>query len=218
MPQLFKRRVNLFSTLILLALAGVAIGGFAFGTVQKWSDWQTDVNVRVEQPVPFSHEHHVSGLGLDCRYCHTTVTRSASAGMPPTHTCMTCHSQIWTQSEMLEPVRESMRRGKPIEWNRVTRLPHFVYFDHSAHVNHGVGCTSCHGEIKDMPLTRKVRTFYMRDCLACHREPEKALRPLDEVFATEWKAPPDQLERGARFVDEYHIPKARLTDCYTCHR
>jgi hypothetical protein len=131
---------------------------------------------------------------------------------------MTCHSQIWQNAPMLQPVRDSFKNGTPLEWNRVTRIPHYVYFDHSIHVQKGIGCTSCHGDISRMPLTWKVRTFYMRDCLSCHRDPEKYIRPEEDVFNTDWKAPINQLELGALFVEKYHIPKQRLTDCMTCHR
>jgi len=184
----------------------------------KWTPWETEVNVPQEQPVPFSHQHHVSGLGIDCRFCHSTVTQAAYAGMPPTHTCMTCHSQIWTEAPVLKPVRDSLIQNKPLIWNQVYRVPKFVYFNHSIHVNKGIGCVSCHGPIDKMPITWKANPLYMRDCLACHRHPEEYIRPRSEVFNTHWKTPPNQLEFGAALVADYHIPKARLMDCYTCHR
>jgi hypothetical protein len=218
MSQIFKSHTNLVVRILLLAgLAGV-MGTFVFWTVWKWSDWETQVGTAQAQPVPFSHQHHVSGLGMDCRYCHTSVTRSAFAGLPPTHTCMTCHSQIWKDSPMLKPVRDSFAQGTQLRWNRVHRLPHYVYFNHQIHVNKGVGCTSCHGQIDQMPLTSKTQPFYMKDCLACHRDPAKKLRPLNEVFNQNWIAPKNQLEQGAKLVHEYQIPKKRLTDCVTCHR
>jgi hypothetical protein len=186
--------------------------------VYKWSAYETEVGVPLEQPVPFSHKHHVGELGLDCRYCHSTVETSASAGFPPTHTCMTCHSQIWQNAKMLEPVRESYRLGKPIEWNRAYRIPHYVYFNHSIHVNKGVGCTSCHGQVNEMPILWRDQTFFMRECLACHREPEKYLRPADQIFNLDWHAPDNQSLLGTKLVEQYHIPLTRLTDCYTCHR
>src|SRR5205085_5042760 len=133
------------------------------------------------QPVPFSHKHHVSGLGLDCRYCHTTVEVSQNAGIPPTHTCMTCHSQIWTNAELLAPVRQSLAENKPFRWTRVYTLPDYVYFDHSIHVAKGVGCTECHGEIGDMPLNRKATTLYVSWCLSCHRHPPPHLRLRDRL-------------------------------------
>ncbi len=129
----------------------------------------TRVNEAREQPVPFSHKHHAGELGIDCRYCHTSVEKSSFAGLPPTQTCMTCHSQIWTNAPMLEPVRASYRDDKSIAWTRVNALPDFVYFDHSIHVSKGIGCTTCHGQVAEMPLTWKANTLYMSWCLDCHR-------------------------------------------------
>lgn len=182
--------------------------------IWKFSDWETGTGVPLKQPVPFSHKHHVGELGIDCRYCHTTVEKSASAGIPPMHTCMSCHSQIWTNAAMLKPVRDSIEQGKPVIWNRVTRLPKYVYFDHSIHVSKGIGCVSCHGAVDEMPLMKKARTFLMRDCLSCHREPEKYIRPRDQVFNLHWSGSVD----GESLVREYRIPKQRLTECGTCHR
>src|SRR5262249_46164795 len=142
-----------------------------------------------EQPVPFSHRHHVGGIGLDCRYCHTTVEVSSFAGIPPTKTCMNCHSQIWTNSAMLEPVRESFRSGKSIEWNRVHHLAGFVYFDHSIHVKKGVGCVTCHGRVDQMPLTWQESSLQMEWCLGCHRNPERFVRPREQVFSMDWDWP-----------------------------
>src|SRR5437660_2869412 len=139
-------------------------------------------NVTREQPVQLSHKHHVGDDGIDCRYCHTSVEKSAFAGVPPTETCMTCHSQIWTESPLLAPVRESYRTGRPIQWQRVHDLPDFVYFNHSIHIKKGIGCVSCHGRIDEMPITRKHQTLSMRWCLSCHRSPEKNMRPHEKVF------------------------------------
>ncbi len=198
MRQLFKRRNNAIARLSLIFIfIGLPFGSLAFWTALKWSSWQTEVNVTYEQPVPFSHRHHVAGLGIDCRYCHTSVETTATAGMPSTHTCMTCHSQIWQNAAILAPVRESYSQGSPLEWNRIYRLPKYVYFNHSIHIQKGVQCTSCHGDLSNMPLVRKEHPFYMRDCLACHRETEKQLRTHPEA-------------RQAPFVS--------LTDCYVCHR
>jgi hypothetical protein len=221
MPQIFSPRSNtLFRLVLLLAVLGAA-GTGVFGITWKWSSYETEVNMPSHQPVPFSHQHHVAGLGLDCRYCHTSVEKTATAGMPPSKTCMTCHSQIWQQASMLQPVRDSFAKNIPLEWNRVYKLPKYVYFNHSIHVNKGIGCTSCHGAIDRMPLTWKVKPFYMKDCLACHREPERSIRPKAEVFSQSWQPsanPAEQLDRGKKLVEEYHIPMQRLTDCYTCHR
>lgn len=222
MPQLFSRKTNLIAYASLLGVFAFVIGTFVFWTVFKWSNWQTEVDVPIDQPIPFSHRHHVSGLGIDCRYCHTSVTQSSFAGLPPSHTCMTCHSQIWQQAPVLKKVRDSYALKRPIQWNRVHRIPKYVYFDHSIHVNKGIGCTSCHGRIDDMPLTWKVNPFFMKDCLSCHREPEKQLRPSDRIFDSpwmeRWHPPKNQMELGTHLVREHHIPKERLTDCYTCHR
>ena len=155
-------------------------------------------------------------LGIDCRYCHTTVEKSSFAGIPPTQTCMTCHSQIWINAPMLEPVRASYRSDKSISWTRVNALPDFVYFDHSIHISKGVGCTTCHGQVAEMPLTWKANTLYMDWCLECHRDPAKYVRPKSEVFDPGYVTPANQLELGAKLVKEYKIHS--LTNCSTCHR
>ncbi len=180
------------------------------------SSYVTEVDVPKVQPVPFSHKHHVSGIGIDCRYCHTSVEDSSFAGIPPTETCMSCHSQIWANSSMLEPVRASFRDNKSLEWIRVNDLPEFVYFNHGIHVKKGVGCATCHGRVDQMPLTWRQQSLYMEWCLDCHRQPEQYVRPRDQVFNMEWMPPANQVEMGRKLVAEYGIRK--LTDCYTCHR
>ncbi len=180
------------------------------------SPYVTDVGVALAQPVPFSHKHHVAGLGIDCRYCHSTVEISSMAGMPPTETCMSCHSQIWADSPMLEPVRASFRNDQSIRWTRVHDLPGFVYFNHSIHVKKGIGCATCHGRVDQMPLMWKTNTLYMEWCLECHRQPERFVRPRDQVFNMSYQAPSDQLALGRKLVEEYKIRK--LTDCSVCHR
>lgn len=183
----------------------------------EWSNYNTGVSQAVaDQPVPFSHEHHVKGLGIDCRYCHSTVEVSAFAGIPPTETCMTCHSQIWTNAEILEPVRSSYRTGTPLAWTRVHDLPGFVYFNHSIHVNKGMGCSTCHGQVNDMPLMWKTETLTMGWCLDCHRAPENNIRPRSEIYNMDYRKPANQAELGTRLIREYNVLK--LTDCYTCHR
>ena len=173
----------------------------------------------IKQPVPFSHDHHVSQIGIDCRYCHSTVERTASAGMPASATCYNCHSQIWKDAPLLEPVRESIENGRPIEWARVHDLPDFVYFDHSIHVAKGVGCTTCHGQVGKMPLMYQENTLQMSWCVDCHRNPEKVLRPRDQVFNADWVAPANQEEVGRALLAEYKILDERhLTSCSTCHR
>lgn len=218
MSLIFKPRSNTIVKIILLAGIGSGVLAGVIIEVIKWSDFMTETSAPIDQPVPFSHKHHVSGLGLDCRYCHTSVERTATAGMPSSHTCMTCHSQIWTQAKVLEPIRKSLKESIPIEWNRVHRLPKFVYFNHSIHVEKGIGCTNCHGQVDQMPITWKEKTFYMRECLSCHREPEKFIRPKKEVFNMKWTPPRDQMSQGKNLLEKYHVPKQRLTDCVTCHR
>ena len=218
MPQIFQPRSNSLARLILITVALVVIG-FGWGLhAVYWSPYSTRVNVPVEQPVPFSHEHHAGGLGIDCRYCHTSVETSAFAGMPATETCMTCHSQLWTDAPMLAPVRQSLASGKPIQWRRVHDLPGFVYFNHSIHVNKGIGCSSCHGRVDKMPLTWQANTLYMKWCLDCHKEPEKFIRPRSEVFDMAWAAPPEQKKQGSKLVANYHVRSAQLRDCSMCHR
>ena len=180
------------------------------------SPYVTNVGQPVDQPVPFSHKHHVMDDGIDCRYCHTGVENAAFAGMPATQTCMNCHSEIWAQSPVLEPVRQSFATGQPIEWNRVTRLPGFVYFDHSIHVQKGVGCSTCHGQVDEMPWMYKVNTLNMNWCVNCHRNPAQFIRPKSEVFNVDYQYPANQAELGAQLVKEYHAKS--LTDCVTCHR
>ena len=206
-------RVSLFSVLFLIALLLWLLAEF------QRSSYITEANVEREQPVQFSHKHHVADDGIDCRYCHTSVETSAFAGIPPTKTCMNCHSQIFRDSPYLEPVRESFRTGKPVEWTRVHQLADFVYFDHSIHVNKGVGCATCHGRVDEMPLVRQVASLQMEWCLKCHREPELYLRPRDQVFDMAWQPPSDQLEQGSRLAKLYKIRSVEeLTSCSTCHR
>ncbi|HEY4838361.1 MAG TPA: cytochrome c3 family protein [Candidatus Acidoferrales bacterium] len=216
MAQIFHRstntiaRVSIYGAAVLLAILVWAVYELSA------SPYVTDVNVAKDQPVPFSHKHHVGELGLDCRYCHTAVEFAPSAGMPPTQTCMTCHSQIWVNSPMLEPVRASYRDDKSIEWIRVNAVPDFVYFNHSIHVNKGVGCVTCHGPVGDMPLTWRANTLQMGWCLDCHRNPEKFVRPKENVFDIHYKAPANQDELGLKLMKEYKIQS--LTNCTTCHR
>ena len=216
MAQIFHRSTNTIARLSIYgAVILIALLGFAVDLVNKTS-YVTEVNNARPQPVPFSHKHHVGELGLDCRYCHTSVEVSSSAGMPPTETCMTCHSQIWTNSAMLEPVRASYTDSKSISWTRVNAVPDFVYFNHSIHIAKGVGCTSCHGPVGDMNITWRGQTLYMRWCLECHNAPERFLRPRSEVFNAFYQTPSDQLALGRQLVKEYKVQK--LTNCTTCHR
>ncbi|QGM44334.1 cytochrome c3 family protein [Methylocystis heyeri] len=218
MPQVFRPYADTIARLVLLAILIVPFAaiGVAYGVM--WSPFVTGENVTLKQPVPFSHEHHVGGLGLDCRYCHDAVEKSPVASVPPTYTCMTCHSQLYTNAEMLAPVRESLARGVPIQWNRVHRLPAYVYFDHSIHLAKGVGCSTCHGRIDTMPLVRQTQPLTMSWCLECHRSPAPNLRPLADLFRSDWKPGADQDQKGERLLREYGIETGHLTDCSTCHR
>jgi len=219
MPQIFHPSANVISKVSIFG-AIFFIATFAWVLTQIFrSPYATNVDVPIEQPIPFSHDHHVAGLGIDCRYCHSSVEESRFADIPPTHTCMTCHVQIWADSPVLEPVRSSFDTGEPIQWVRVYDLADFVYFDHSIHLTKGVGCETCHGRVDRMPLTWKAHTLYMDWCLECHREPERFVRPRDRVFEMGWEPAQDQLTLGRQLVDEYEIaPAYRLDDCYVCHR
>src|SRR6478672_6493065 len=198
MAQIFHRSANTLARVSILGLVVLLAGlGAIMSEVQRSAHVTRQDEARVQNP-PFSHEHHVSGLGLDCRYCHTTVEKSTFAGMPATEICMGCHSQIWKDSPMLEPVRESFRTGTPLKWTRVHDLPDFVYFDHSIHVNKGVGCTTCHGQVDRMPLMWQASSLQMEWCLDCHRNPEQYVRPRDAVFRVDYEAPANQRELGAR--------------------
>lgn len=218
MPQVFPPAMNAVARSSVIAavfLAGAAT--IAFGALYR-SSFVTQVNNPRPQTVPFSHRQHVAGLAIDCRYCHTSVEDAAFAGIPPTETCMTCHSQVWTDAPILEPVRRSWDTGKPLEWVRVHDLPEFVYFDHSIHVAKGVGCVTCHGRVDQMPLTWKANTLHMSWCLECHRAPEKFIRPRDQVFSMEWQPDEPQETLGARLLEEYDIKVGQLTNCSVCHR
>jgi len=200
-------------------IGGVVVLGTALGVLLNINrlDYVSQVGVARDQPVPFSHKHHVTGIGIDCRYCHTSVEESAFAGIPPTETCMTCHSLLWTEAAMLEPVRASFRDNKPLQWTRVHDLPDFVYFKHDIHVNKGIGCQSCHGQVDQMPLMYKEKTLNMEWCLECHRAPEEQIRPREEVFNMNWSPPIDQIELGRRLVEQYDVQTKQLTDCSICH-
>ncbi|REJ84161.1 MAG: cytochrome C [Acidobacteria bacterium] len=219
MAQTFPRSANQISKVsLILALAGAGAAGALLFLVDR-SPLHTKQGTFVNQEVPFSHDHHTAGLGIDCRYCHTAVEESSSAGIPPTATCMNCHKIIWANTEMLQPVRDSWATGQPLRWNRVNDLPDYVYFNHSVHVSKGIGCESCHGPVNEMPLVYQAHSLQMRWCLECHRAPEKFVRPREEVFNFDWK-PSDvgmsQKELGAQLVEEYEI--ASLDQCSVCHR
>jgi hypothetical protein len=219
MAQLFHRSTNALSRLTIFGtfLAVIVVAWGWAGTLR--SPYVSEQNVVREQPVPFSHQHHVGGLGLDCRYCHTSVEVSSFAGVPPTQICMNCHRQVWSDSPMLEPVRASLRENRPILWTRVHDLPDFVYFDHGIHIHQGVGCETCHGRVDRMPLTWKAESMRMEWCLDCHRNPGNYLRPREEVFTMGWRPPVPQSELGRRLVSMYRVdPPSKLLNCSICHR
>jgi hypothetical protein len=219
MAQIFHRSANTISKVMIFAAVLIAGGlGYLFYAVNQ-SAYYTYTKVARQQPVPFSHKHHVKDDGIDCRYCHTTVETSGFAGVPTTHTCMTCHSKLWLNSSMLEPVRASFATDVSLQWTRVNAVPDFVYFDHSIHIHKGIGCTTCHGPIGDMPLTYRENTLYMRWCLNCHNHPEQYVRPRADVFRIDYSPPKDQIAMGQRLVKEYKIKSPKeITDCYVCHR
>ena len=216
MSQIFHPSTNMIARLTIFgAVFGVGASLWVFDRINR-SAYITQADVVRAQPVPFSHAHHVGDVGLDCRYCHSSVEESAFAGIPPTKTCMNCHAQLFADSPMLEPVRESFRTGKPIEWTRVHDLPDFVYFDHSIHVNKGVACVTCHGPIDRMALVWQESSLLMSWCVDCHRHPELNLQPRDTVMRTRWQAPADRAALGRELIERYSV--RTRTDCSTCHR
>jgi len=218
MAQIFSRAADAYLRLALLLIAAIVVGGLLLAGGLVRSDYLTRVGIAVAQPVPFSHRHHAGELGIDCRYCHDQVETGATAGYPPTHTCMTCHSQLWTNAEALAPVRQSYTEGWPLPWNRVHDLPDFVYFDHSIHVDRGVGCSTCHGAIDRMNRVYQAETLHMSWCLECHRNPAPHLRPPGQVFELDWQPPPDQPAWAHRRMAELGIEPRNLDSCYVCHR
>src|SRR5882672_9366847 len=241
--QIFPRSSNNIARASLVIVA-VVVAGLGWGLWElERTPYVTNAGVRRPQPVPFSHQHHVTGLGIDCRYCHTSVETSSFAGIPPTKTCMNCHSQIWTNAQLLEPVRASYRSGESLQWTRVNQLPDFVYFNHSIHVAKGVGCNTCHGPVDEMPLMYQQESLQMEWCLGCHRDPGKNLRPRDQVFNMRYRPPSstgpvtmddrtftDQDSLGAYLITKYQVRVGRIktsdgqisvsdiTSCSTCHR
>jgi hypothetical protein len=219
MRQLFAPGADAILRLTLLV---ITLGGAIFlvvaATIAR-SDYMSGVGIAPKQPVPFSHKHHAGELGIDCRFCHTTVETQASAGLPPTEICMGCHSQIWTGAPMLAPVRDSLANNTPLQWTRVNQLPAYVYFNHAIHIGKGVGCSTCHGAIDTMQMTYRANAFHMDFCIACHRNPAPNLRTQDQVWNMEWTRPDDQATKGPSLFSKYHIrPAAQLTDCSICHR
>jgi hypothetical protein len=216
MAQIFHPSTNTISRVSIFGAVFILAALLWLLAAISRSSYVTQAGIAREQPVPFSHKHHVSGLGIDCRYCHTSVEESSFAGIPPTKTCMNCHSQIWAGAPMLEPVRESFRGDRSIPWIRVHDLPDFVYFNHSIHLHKGIGCVTCHGRVDQMPLMWREHSLDMEWCLECHRRPEQFVRPRPYVFSMDWEPSEEQLRLGRKLVQEYHI--AKLTSCSVCHR
>jgi hypothetical protein len=217
MAALFTPRATLAGRAALLALGFMIVAGVGWWWLAPRTDWARHVGFPIDQPVPFSHQHHVAGLGIDCRFCHASVEVSADAGMPPTWTCMTCHSQIWTNADLLAPVRDSLANNKPIVWGKVNNLPDYVYFNHSIHIAKGVGCSSCHGPVEQMPLTYKAASLTMQFCLNCHRDPAPQLRPEGAIYNTDWHRSADTPAPSA-LAAHYGVPDRKLTECSICHR
>jgi hypothetical protein len=216
MPQIFRRSANTLSKVSLFGVLSLVGGLILFAMVLGRSSYVTRANEFIEQPIQFSHLHHVTDDGIDCRYCHTSVETSPFAGIPPTKTCMNCHSQLFATEPILEPVRASFRDDKPLHWIRVHDLPDFVYFNHSIHVKKGMGCETCHGRVDQMPLMEQVNTLQMEWCLNCHRNPENYVRPRSEITTMGYRPAVPQSVIGPQLVKEYGINS--LTSCSTCHR
>lgn len=214
MAQLFSRKSNVLSkTLpIYIGVAPFLVAWVAINT----TPWTHATGVAPEQPAPFSHKRHVGDMGFDCRLCHPGVEKTSFAGIPATDTCFMCHSQIWPNSPLVAAVRDSYALNKPIRWNRVNKVPDFVYFDHSIHVNKGVSCFTCHGSVDQMTLTYKEKAFEMRFCLQCHRDPERFVRPLSEIYNSSYVPPGG--EEGKKLVKQFDIRKEQLANCSICHR
>lgn len=217
MPQIFSYGSNSYTRIGIIVGVFTLLGvGGALFELGADSSYATNQGVARVQPVQFSHSHHVGSMGIDCRYCHTAVENSWFANIPPTKTCMNCHSQIWTNSPELDMVRASYRSDESIPWVKVHDLPDFVYFNHSIHVKKGMGCETCHGRVDQMPLVYQKNSLEMRWCLECHRNPEKYVRPQSEIFTMGYKYPSDQEKVGLQLVQDYKIQ--RLETCNTCHR
>jgi hypothetical protein len=220
MGQIFHRGANnIAKASIFVAIIAGGVAFYAFTQIAR-SSYLTNQGLERPQPVQFSHKHHVGDDGIDCRYCHTSVETAASAGMPPTQTCMNCHTQIWADSPYLEPVRASYRDNKPIEWVRVHDLPEFAYFNHSIHVAKGVGCASCHGDIANMPSVYQQNTLQMEWCVACHRDPGPNIRPQAEIFNTSWNKDDITPAQEKEVADKIKTLRGKdfMTSCSTCHR
>lgn len=213
---IFRPKHNTLARLSLVVLA--AGGAGTIGGLLIWARTPTARGMEqpVEQPLQFDHRHHTRDEGIDCRYCHNTVEKSAFAGIPPTQLCLNCHSQVWNKSPLLEPVRQSFIENKPMVWNRVYKVPEFVYFNHAIHVNKGVGCVTCHGRVDQMAAVEKASSLTMSWCLDCHRNPTKNIRPVEEVTNMTWKPEGDPVEATRVFAEKNEVHTR--TSCTTCHR
>jgi hypothetical protein len=210
----WSNRLPLLIVIFLFFVGGAVTSGITYYFTPKY----TRVGYAPDQPVPFDHSLHAGQLGLDCRYCHTYVEKSAHSNIPTTETCMNCHSQIQTQSRLLEPVRESLKTGEPVPWVRIHQAPDYVYFDHSVHVSRGISCFSCHGQVNEMNVVKHAETHSMTFCLSCHRAPENHIRPLDEVYNLDWSAgsASEQVAQGLKKVKSWNIKPPQ--SCSGCHR
>jgi hypothetical protein len=218
-PALFPPRANAFARGSLLAVIVVAVAVPLALMVYVRTSFATGEHADIAQPIPFDHRIHARGLRIDCRFCHSTVERAATAGIPPTIACVGCHNKAWRESEQFAPVRASLQSGRPIPWRRVNALPDFVYFDHSIHVAKGVGCATCHGRVDQMERVSQATPLSMRWCLDCHRDPARHLRPRTAIASMEWTPPAGHAARdslAAALAAEYRV--RRLTDCSDCHR
>lgn len=218
MTQVFRRSADTWLRAIALAAILLVVVGVTSAWLYRNSDWMQDVGEAPWQPVPFSHRHHAGALQIDCLYCHYTAETDAKAGYPTGELCMTCHSQLWTEADMLRPVRETVAQGERIVWNKVTNVADFVFFNHAIHVQKGVGCTTCHGAIQTQALTHETHAYSMQWCVDCHRDPAPYLRPLDAVTDFRWRPDKDQRAIGTAFMKERNIHPDQLTHCYVCHR
>ena len=243
MAQIFHPSSNTVAQVSLLGLVVLPVALILGGSALSRSPWNTKVGIPKDQPVPFSHEHHAVELGIDCRYCHNTVEKSPYANVPSTATCYTCHSQIWTNSSLLEPVRNSVATGAPLRWNQLHRVPDFVYFNHAVHISRGLNCNICHGPIQKEMIAYKGKAFFMAWCLECHRNPEEHVGKPEDVFALyekyqtyqegddkmtpeqqalsegkEYTRTSEELEQGKEQMAKLKVRKQQLADCWICHR
>jgi hypothetical protein len=216
LAQIFHRNANIQVRMLIVSV--MTLGAFAVGATSLWywSPWVTKQRDFIVQPVQFTHEHHVAGLGIDCRYCHFGVEQAAHATIPHTGICMNCHTQLWSDAPILEPVRESWRTNEPVRWVKVHDLASFVYFNHSAHINKGISCAECHGRVDQMALVYQHSTLHMRWCLECHVEPERFVRPKEEIYNMAYEKPDNQIALGKQLVEDFHI-NSKIS-CNACHR